>query len=343
MDVTAEGRSGTARTPALASAVVRGNGRARSPSPRGSARRHRSRQVTVESVGGVLVLLAALGGGFALGVVRSHWVWLIVALCLLLALTGAGAIALQGRLQRLARELAAGESREAALGAERELLLHEALAASDRERQRLAADLHDGVIQLVSAITLRTATLARGLRRSASPSGETCDQTAASLDRITVDLQAVTVDLRTLMGALAGDDVQGDGLTGALSALVMPLAESGVTVDVSVGELTCGAETRSLLHRVTQELVRNVAKHAAAHRVQVSVGQEAGTITLALSDDGRGFDPYALDDRRHRGHMGLRLLEQRVREAGGAVDIVSAPGQGARATVTLPAGPPPSD
>ena len=338
MDTIAEGRSGAvARVPDPAPAIVRDHARRPAPSP-GSGR-HRPWWMTAELTGGVPLLVAALAAGAALGVGRSRWLWLTAVLAVLCALALAGVTALRVRLHRLAQDLAALQSREAALGAERELLLHQALAVADREKQRLAADLHDGVIQLVSAITLRTATLARGLRRPPTPSAQGNEEAAASLDRITVDLQAVTVDLRTLMGELAGADVQGEGLTGALSALLTPLAESGVTVDVSVGELSCGAQTRSLLHRAAQELVRNVAKHAAARRVQVSANQEGETVTFVLADDGRGFDPADLDQRGRRGHMGLRLLDQRVREAGGTFDVVSAPGRGARATVTLPAAP----
>jgi signal transduction histidine kinase len=146
---------------------------------------------------------------------------------------------------------------EAELSAEREELLHQALVASDRERRQLAADLHDGVIQLVSAVTLRTATLARGLRRQGGQTPERIAAAIDGLDRITVDLQAVTADLRGLMGSLAGDEVESHGLTGALSALLVPLAESGVQVEFSVGELDCDGRVRSLIHRVAQELVRN--------------------------------------------------------------------------------------
>ena len=337
MDTFTQRRGGEARVPDPAPATLRDHAHRPAPSP-GSGRPRPWRE-TAGVGGGVPLLIAALAAGAALGVGRSRWLWLIALLAVLCALALAGVTALQVRLRRLARDLAALQSREAALGAERELLLHEALAAADREKQRLAADLHDGVIQLVSAITLRTATLARGLRRAPTPSAQGNEDAAASLDRITVDLQAVTVDLRTLMGELAGADVQGEGLTGALGALLTPLAESGVTVDVSVGELSCGAQTRSLLHRAAQELVRNVAKHAAARRVQVSANQEGETVTFVLADDGRGFDPADLDQRGRRGHMGLRLLDQRVREAGGTFDLVSAPGRGARATVTLPAAP----
>jgi signal transduction histidine kinase len=228
---------------------------------------------------------------------------------------------------------------EVELSVEREELLHQALAASDRERRQLAADLHDGVIQLVSAVSLRTATLARGLRREGGQSPERVAAAVDGLDRITVDLQAVTADLRGLMGALAGDEIESGGLTGALSALLVPLAESGVQVHISVGELDCDARTRSLIHRVAQELVRNAARHAAAHRVEVTVSQDREGLWLRMADDGQGFDVAALGERQHRGHMGLLLVQQRVQDAGGVLEVSSAPGRGTTVVMRLPGAP----
>ena len=242
----------------------------------------------------------------------------------------------QRRLTQLVGGLTTDERREQELSAEREELLHQALAATDRERRQLAADLHDGVIQLVSAVTLRTATLARGLRREGGDSRERIGATAEGLDRITVDLQAVTTDLRGLMGSLAGDEIESGGLTGALSSLLVPLAETGVQVEISVGELTCDARARSLLHRVAQEMVRNVATHASARQVSLSVTQDGEGIRLRVADDGRGFDASSLGERRHHGHMGLRLVEQRVQDAGGCLAISSRPGHGTSVEMRLP-------
>jgi signal transduction histidine kinase len=253
-------------------------------------------------------------------------------------------VPLQMRLARLAgrqarqsrREAEHSAEREAELSAEREELLHDALVASDRERRQLAGDLHDGVIQLVSAVTLRTATLSRGLRREGGQTPERITAAVEGLDRITVDLQAVTADLRGLMGALAGDEIERGGLTGALSKLLVPLADSGVQVDISVGELDCDARVRSLIHRVVQELVRNVAKHAAAHRVELTITEDREEVRLALTDDGQGFDLAALGERQRRGHMGLLLVEQRVQDAGGTLHVTSAPGHGTKVAMRLP-------
>jgi len=252
-------------------------------------------------------------------------------------------VPVQIRIARLAKreaghwwqEAERSAEREAELSDEREELLREALIASDRERRQLAADLHDGVIQLVSAVTLRTATLSRGLRREGGQTPERIGAAIEGLERITLDLQAVTTDLRGLMGTLAGDEIESGGLTGALSTLLVPLAESGVQVSISVGELDCGGRVRSLIHRVAQELVRNVAKHAGAHQVELTLNQERGEIRLCLMDDGQGFDAAAVHEGQHRGHMGLLLVEQRVQDAGGVLEVSSAPGRGTTVVMRL--------
>ena len=272
----------------------------------------------------------------ATGGVASAYAWLVLVLAGTVVAMATTLILHHRRFSGLLASLSTLERREADLADEREELLHDALMASDGERQRLAGDLHDGVIQLVSAVTLRTATLARGLRRDPVTSPERLASASVSLDRITIDLQAVTADLRTLMGALAGGEIESDGLAGALSQLLAPLADRGVNVEITVGELDCDARARSLIHRVAQELVRNAAKHARARRVSLTVERDTDGVSLRVADDGRGFDFAGLERYRREGHMGLRLLEQRVRDAGGGLEITTSPGHGTTVEMTLP-------
>ncbi len=290
--------------------------------------------VGIAVIGGAVVLSAT--AMFVTGSGRSVYAWLMLVAAGALVAMAVPLIVYHRRFTALLTSLSALERSEADLADEREELLHDALMASDGERQRLAADLHDGVIQLVSAVTLRTATLARGLRRDQSVAPEKLASAAVSLDRITADLQAVTADLRNLMGALAGGDIESDGLSGALSQLLAPLADRGVNVEITIGELDCDARVRGLIHRVAQELVRNAAKHARARRVSLTVECDAEGVCLRVADDGRGFDAADLERYRRQGHMGLRLLEQRIRDAGGQMEITSSPGHGTTAEMTLP-------
>ena len=344
MELAAERGAGAPKPPSGRSRPELVAAVAPSPPPGGGVTRA-SRWVIPIAAIGVSLIAAPLVAAAAVILHATSWAEL-VALGLGAALLAVSLVVLplQLRLARLAgqqtghwwREAERSAAREAELSAEREELLHDALVASDRERRQLAGDLHDGVIQLISAVTLRTATLARGLRREGGQTPERLTAAVEGLDRITVDLQAVTADLRGLMGALAGDEIESGGLTGALSKLLVPLADGGVQVDISVGELDCDARVRSLIHRVVQELVRNVAKHAAAHRVELTVTQDRDAVRLALTDDGQGFDLEALGERQRRGHMGLLLVEQRVQDAGGVLQVISTPGRGTKVAMRLP-------
>ena len=231
-------------------------------------------------------------------------------------------------------------ARLAAREQEREQLLRRVLDTSDRERQRLAADLHDGVIQLSAALGLRSTALARRLRRPPMPSPERLAETAAGLESITAGLGAITGDLRTLMGDLANCDTERQGLQAALQTLVEPLAADGVevTVTVSVGATPGEARIHGLLFRVAQELVRNVVKHADARHLTLSVSSDATALRLTVTDDGRGFQRDDVQRRRRSGGLGLSLLERRVRDAGGELRIHSRPGQGTAAEALLPHG-----
>ena len=344
MDLTVERGAGAPSSPSGQPAQARGAGTVVLPLPAGAVSTT-ARWVVPAVAFGVSVVAVPLVAGAAIALHATSWADLVALglgaslLTVLLVM-----VPVQIRIARLARsetghwwqEAERSAEREAELSDEREELLHEALIAADRERRQLAADLHDGVIQLVSAVTLRTATLSRGLRREGGQTPERVGAAIEGLERITLDLQAVTTDLRGLMGTLAGDEIESGGLTGALSSLLVPLAESGVQVSISVGELDCEGRVRSLIHRVAQELVRNVAKHADAHLVELTLTQERGEVRLCLMDDGQGFDTTTIHERQHRGHMGLLLVEQRVHDAGGVLEVSSAPGRGTRVVMRLP-------
>ena len=92
-------------------------------------------------------------------------------------------------------------------------------------------------------------------------------------------------------------------------------------------------ETIALVWRVAQEAVRNTTRHAHARRLDVRVAGSAGAVTLEVVDDGRGFDRTELAGT---GHFGLRGLTSLVADAGGRLDVTTAPGEGT--TVRLDVG-----
>ena len=138
-------------------------------------------------------------------------------------------------------------------------------------------------------------------------------------------------------------DLNSGTLAQAITTLVQPLREAGVHVDLDLDELPdLQPEIAVTLYRVTREVLANVQKHARATQVTVtaiaSAGAETGAsdrVRLVVTDNGIGADPRRLD-RRREGHLGLRLVIDRVQNAGGQLTLTSAPGKGTRVETELP-------
>jgi signal transduction histidine kinase len=203
--------------------------------------------------------------------------------------------------------------------------LHEAIAAQELERRRLADGLHDETAQ-----TLATALLAlRRAEQAATPSdAAAAHEMARDLVRDAVeDLRSVAVDLRPR----ALDDF---GLAPALARLGTTFAErTGVAVDVRAdaeGERLPPA-LELALYRVVQEALANVTAHADARTVRVVVDRQGDAAVLDIRDDGRGFDPS------RNGHGGgLSRLRERISLLGGRLAVVSSAGAGTSVRAEIP-------
>lgn len=209
---------------------------------------------------------------------------------------------------------------------EREQLLVGALAASDRERSRIAADLHDGVVQGLTGASYALSASAEQLR--GSPQEQTVRSTA-------LDLRRWVRELRSLIVTVTPPGLHTAGLASTVSDLVAALEGRGLTVALEVDELPdLPEDVEALAYRVAQEAVRNVVRHADATRVRVVVHvEDARTLLLQVADDGRGFDPAAVS-RRH-GSVGLELLASVVAAQGGQLEVASTPELGTSVTLTV--------
>jgi len=215
--------------------------------------------------------------------------------------------------------------------AERAELLERALSASDRERRQLAADLHDGLIQDLAGAGYALAALAR----SVPP------ERAATAERVGVVVRNAVDSLRHLMVDLYPPDLAGAGLSTALDDLVRPLQRQGVAVSVKVAELPpMEPEAATTLYRVAKEALTNIAKHAKASAVQVSLAAEPGQghddVVLRVIDDGVGVPTDALDHRA-QGHLGLQLLIDRIADLGGELTVHRADSGGTIIEARVPA------
>jgi len=230
----------------------------------------------------------------------------------------------------LAYRLASRIRRDAA---EREVLLRRTLDASNDERRRIAAELHDGVVQDLAGISYSlaaasdSAPAAREDARLMTTLREGAAVTRASIQR-----------LRSLLLEIHPPNLRVAGLPAALEDVVAPLRRHGVDVEVEVDEVVdLDPDTEALVFRAAREAIRNVVEHADATRVRVAVRLHGDVVRLTVEDDGVGFDPDVRAGARTGGHVGLTLLEEHAAHADARVAIESMPGRGTTFTLEVPA------
>jgi signal transduction histidine kinase len=212
---------------------------------------------------------------------------------------------------------------------ERVRLLQRALSSSDKERAKIAADLHDGVVQDLAGAGYALA----ALRNSVAPERRGVADTVAGAVRSAVD------ELRHLMVDIYPPDLSGSGLAVAVEDLVRPLRERDVDVLVDVAPLpTMDPETAASIYRVARESLMNVSKHSGASHVQVIIEvlePEQEAVRLRVCDNGIGV-PAAQADRQHNGHFGIRMLTDRVTDLGGRFSVMPGPTGGTVAEAVIP-------
>jgi two-component system, NarL family, sensor kinase len=130
--------------------------------------------------------------------------------------------------------------------------------------------------------------------------------------------------------------LQSAGLQAAIDDLTAPLAAQGAQVAVDLPAAELSEQTEALVFRTVQEGLRNASRHAAARRVEVNVSVGRDRATATVSDDGRGFDPANAANGDGGAHMGLQLLSDMARDAGGELKVRSAPGEGTSVTLEVP-------
>jgi signal transduction histidine kinase len=203
------------------------------------------------------------------------------------------------------------------------------LAVQD-ERLRIARELHDSVAQTLYGITLSASRVLTLLERSDTEHVHTI---VSDMLRLANDSQT---ELRALVHELRSGEsnqLEGGGLTGALASQATAVEALGsCQVRLSLAdEPDIAPSMKAALARIAQEALRNIAKHAQATHVDLALEIGPSEMMLLVTDDGRGFDPYA----SHPGHFGLQLMREQAMAVGAALEFVSAPGRGTQIRVRV--------
>jgi two-component system nitrate/nitrite sensor histidine kinase NarX len=190
------------------------------------------------------------------------------------------------------------------------------------ERQRLARELHDAVIQTLFAAGLNAQVLPQ-LWAQDPIAGQRCLE---ELQRLTwgalAEMRTVLVELRPTV--MIETDL-GDLLRQLAQAAVARAPELDIAV-TSDSLRPLPPETQVVFYRVAQEALNNIVKHADAQHAEITLVRGSDAVELSVSDDGRGFDPRTVP----AGHLGVGIMHERVQSIGGRLSIDSRPAGGTR-------------
>ena len=198
--------------------------------------------------------------------------------------------------------------------------------AQEEERRRIAADIHDDSIQVMSAADIRAQSLARQITDPAL---------RTEADELRETIRVAVERLRYLLIELRPPALDREGLVSALRAYASDVKPVPEIVDRLRSEPP--PDIRVILFRIAQEAIANARKHAGADAISVSLATEDGGVRVLVTDDGQGFD-IAVLDAPQQGHIGLPTMVERAELAGGRCRIHSRPGDGTTVDAWIPFG-----
>lgn len=211
-------------------------------------------------------------------------------------------------------------------------LSRQILSAQEDERRKISRELHDVIAQTLTGINVRLATLRKEATLNAMSLGENIAQTQQLVEH---SVQTVHQFARELRPAVL-DDL---GLIPALRSFMKAFAaRTGIRTRLtfSADIEPPNATWRTAFFRVAQEALTNVARHAHATSVALSIRRNAAGITMRIKDNGKSFDVARIMAARGGKRLGLLGMSERIEMAGGQFVIASSPGNGTTLTAHMP-------
>jgi len=237
-------------------------------------------------------------------------------------------------LNREVNERRRAEDKVAAYQGDLRSLASQLSLAEERERRRIAAHLHDDIGQTLSLATIKL----RELQKSGLTAAQ--ETSTADLERIGALMEQAIRETQSLTFKTSSPILYELGLAAALEWLAEEFQKQhGVSAQFEAqGEPgNLDDDVRILLFQAANELLVNVAKHARARRVKISLWQDDGNLHLRVADDGVGFDASKIEDRRREsGGFGLFSIRERLKPFDGSLEVESKPELGTQVTLSVP-------
>jgi len=215
-----------------------------------------------------------------------------------------------------------------------QLLSRQLLSAQEEERKRISRELHDVIAQTLTGISVRLATLQKeaaldpkSMESSIARAQQLVEKSALIVHQFARELRPTMLDdlglIPTLLSIMK-EFKEETGIQASLSAFAAIEQVSG--------------DKRIVFYRVTQEALTNVARHAEASRVAVSIHKLNGAIFLTVKDNGKGFPAERVFHAGRNKRLGLRGMRERLEMVGGTFTIESVHGEGTTVTAQIPFG-----
>ena len=200
------------------------------------------------------------------------------------------------------------------------------------ERMDIARDLHDGLLQEMTAIGFALA------------EAMSTDEKQARIERLSWvrdNLQTQSSEIRTFCNELRPPALAPFGLEKAIHSHVEAYqkrhSDLVINLNLQSDQQTLPEETRMALFRIYQESLNNISKHSKAGQAWISLSLDDEEVCLEIEDNGIGFDlPRDWVAQARSGHLGLLGMRERVQSIGGEIEFSSSPGQGTRVRVVVP-------
>lgn len=210
-------------------------------------------------------------------------------------------------------------------------LSRQLLSAQEAERRKISRELHDVIASTLTGINVRLAALkiesaasTEGLRKKITSTQRLVEKSVEIVHRFARELRPSLLDDLGLIPALQ-------------SFMKSFMADTGVRVSLTAfaGIEQSGSMLRTVLYRIAQEALTNVARHARASRAEVSIKKCDGLICMEIKDDGRGFPVDVRSSSKKHNRLGLLGMRERIEMIGGAFSVTSVPGKSTTVRVTV--------